>query len=486
MIKPHRILFALVACPGLAYLAISLVAVAALACKVATRYSFNLNEGWNAYWASAAWSGADLYPPVGGFTFNNYPPIWFYLTGALGHLVGDDIRVGRAIAAAALLLIAAVISLIVREIVGVHKGWWVAGAAFLAMFAVLYQSYAAANDPQVLGSLLMTIAVLVVIRAADRPPSLACDAGVVCLMVVAGLVKHNMIAAPLSVALFLLLSGKPRALVSFVGLSVLGLTIAGTGLYLGYGKNMFTALLLPRPYRIEVAWAQTVDQLRQYGTLLTVIPFLAFRLDAKARLMLIYALVALLQGAVLSGGFRVDVNVFFDLLICVAVGLGVMAAAVRELIARPGPPHRLQYAAVTCWLLITLVPPALGIAEDHESITEAFAAVTDESYEAEVRFIRAAPAGPVVCRDLALCYWAGQPFNLDLNDLRIVIASVPRLEDEVVVKIERCEFSLVQLDDDWSDPVEDPLTNRIWAALVARYEIVREGDYGFYWRPHCA
>jgi hypothetical protein len=315
---------------------------------------------------------------------------------------------------------------------------------------------------------------------------LAFYAGVVLLMLVAGLTKHSDVGVPLSVALFFLLSRSPRALLSLVGLSIVGVAVASAGLYLAYGKSIFSSVLLPRPYDAAVAWAQTRDQLAHYGLLLAVIPFLAFRSGGKARLVLIYAVVALIQGAVLSGGYRVDVNVFFDLLFCVSIGLGVMGAAVMRFIRKPGPSSGLRWTATACWMAIALLPPLIAVRSASEQISDAFDAVTDASYEADLRYIRSTPPGKIICEDLALCYWAGQPFNLALNDLRIVIASVPRLEDEVVVKIERCEFSLVQLDDDWSDPVEDPLTNRIWAALVARYEIVREGDYGFYWRPHCA
>src|ERR1700739_1692769 len=102
---------AVVALPSVVYVALALVIIAALACKVGTRFSFNVNEGWNAYWAKAAWSGADLYPPLDGGRLNNYLPLWFYLTGALGALIGDNVRAGRALAAIALLLDGAVIAL---------------------------------------------------------------------------------------------------------------------------------------------------------------------------------------------------------------------------------------------------------------------------------------------------------------------------------------------------------------------------------------
>ncbi len=486
MTKSNRILSALAAIPGLAFLAISAVIIAAMACKVGARFSFNnVNEGWNAYWASAAWSGTDLYPPPSSLTLDNYPPVWFYLTGAVGHLVGDNIRAGRAIAAAALLLNGAVVSLIAREIVGPHKGWWLAGASFIAMFGLLYQSYAAANDPQVLASLLMMVAIWLVARTADETPSWASCACVVCVMIVAGLVKHSGIAAPLSVALLFALTRRPRALARLAALSVVGLAVACAGLYLAFGKSIFESLLLPRPYDIDVAWTQTWDQLRQYGLLLAVIPFLAFRSDAKSRLILAYAVVALLQGAVLSGGYRVDVNAFFDLLCAISIGLGVMGAEVMQYLRKPGPPNKLRWAATACWISIALLPPSLAAPSATDDINDAFAAVTDDSYEEELQYVRSTPPGAAVCQDLALCYWAGRPFDLDINSLRTLVWAVPGLEDRVVAQIERCKFSLIELDSEWNDEADGPLTDRMGEALESRYELDRDTGYSLYWRPHC-
>ena len=53
------------------------------------------NEGWNAYHADAAMRGAQLYPPPDGLVANNYPPLSFYIIGAIGRLIGDPILAGR-------------------------------------------------------------------------------------------------------------------------------------------------------------------------------------------------------------------------------------------------------------------------------------------------------------------------------------------------------------------------------------------------------
>ena len=62
------------------------------------RLPLDPNEGWNAYHAAAAMSGTPLYPGPRSFMIDNYPPLSFYLVGALGRLFGDNIFAGRIIA----------------------------------------------------------------------------------------------------------------------------------------------------------------------------------------------------------------------------------------------------------------------------------------------------------------------------------------------------------------------------------------------------
>ena len=65
----------------------------------------NFNEGWNAYFARAAYAGP-LYFPYDAPVTNNYPPLSFYLIGGLALLGGDPIYIGRFISGVSLLVVA--------------------------------------------------------------------------------------------------------------------------------------------------------------------------------------------------------------------------------------------------------------------------------------------------------------------------------------------------------------------------------------------
>src|SRR5207302_7041365 len=55
------------------------------------------NEGWNAYHADAATGAAPLYPRTDTLIINNYPPLSFYVVGALAQVFGDALYVGRVL-----------------------------------------------------------------------------------------------------------------------------------------------------------------------------------------------------------------------------------------------------------------------------------------------------------------------------------------------------------------------------------------------------
>src|SRR5581483_10884800 len=74
------------------------------------------NEGWNAYHALAAMSGGPLYPH--GMMVNNYPPLSFYIVGALGRSLGDMILAGRLVSLLSFVAVTMGLAVLVRQLHG--------------------------------------------------------------------------------------------------------------------------------------------------------------------------------------------------------------------------------------------------------------------------------------------------------------------------------------------------------------------------------
>jgi hypothetical protein len=468
--------------PRLFYIAMSIALAAAVLSQIAVKFSFNVNEGWNAYWADAAQKGLDLYPGPGSFKLNNYPPLWFYATGALGGIVHDNIQAGRLLAGIALFATAVIVGLIVREIAGPGRHCGFAGAAFLAIFALFYQEYAGTDDGQTTANLLAAAAVLLFLRRIDDRLGLYLVGVIVPLMLLAGLIKNNVLAAPLSIAIFLAIYNRSAFALYAVCSTAWVAVICGL-LLLFFGRDLFSSMLLPRPYDWAVAWDQAIDQIRQYNVFLLAIPFLALRLGRKENFILIYSIVSFIQGALLSGGRGVDVNVFFDFAIAVSIGIGLVAGWLAKKMEVAGAGRQTRYL-LPLWLLFALMPPALSLSSGVGFLYDVSEAVMANTQAADVEYI-SSTHGRAMCGQLALCYWAGKKFTVDLNNLPTLIWADPPLLGDFLQKIKTCSFTLIQLSPDWADDPESVGTfPEFTAALSAHYAQARTTETAVYYKPN--
>jgi hypothetical protein len=471
--------------PQAVFVAIAAAVLAAIVCRIGVKYSFNVQEGWNAYWAAVAWSGGDLYPVPNSLELNNYPPLWFYVTGSLGSLLGDNIIAGRILTGAAMLGTAVAVFLIVHAMTGLRRDGVTAGAAFLAMCGLFYGQYAAADDPQWAGNLLTTFAMLAVVRSAANKVAVPIHR-VVPLLLIASLFKHSVFAAPTSIAIYLLFF-RTAEFPRFVLSSSVGLAVVCAGLFFIFGSGFFASILYPRRYDLAIAWDQTVDHLKLYGPFLAVIAFLGYlaaQRSSAAKLIFIYSFVGLIQGFVLSGGFGVDVNVFFDFAIACSIGLGLLQNAVARFIGKE--PRLLPVAiALLIWLGITLTPVVSSSEQALTDAREILGNLAGSPQQADVDYIKGTP-GTAVCENLALCYWAGKDFSVDLDTLKILVTGKPELEADFIANLERCLYPLIQLEDDWDDEDDGPFTEGILTALETHYTAVpgTEANY-LVPRPDC-
>ncbi len=469
--------FLLFQLPQLLFFLLSGIAAAIVLCKIGVRYSFNGNEGWNAYWAGAAWNGEDLYPQPDSLKLNNYLPLWFYTTGALGALIHDNIQAGRILAGSGLLLNAIGVTLIVREITG---RWSLFGATvFLSIFVLFYGTYVAVNDPQIAANAVMTLALFFFLRAMGEGSTGNAIYGAIPLMLLSGLLKHNDISVPLSMCVFLAIYRR-SALLGFVAFSAIALATTCACLYGLYGSKIYSAVLFPREYSFENAWDQTKDQIARYNLFLLVIPYLALKSNPRARLISIYLIISFVEGLIFSGGADVDVNVFFDLAIGICIGLGILQHSIFEILRVETDLVR-RNSTLVLWLSITLIPVIANLQSGFEEARVVFNSIVDNSQIAEIEYIKAVK-GRVVCEDLALCYWAGKDFEVDLNNLQTLIRTKPELEDEFVKRIETCSYPLLQVDGDWEDD-SGPFTENIRDALSDHYIQSRKSEPRIYWSP---
>jgi hypothetical protein len=170
-------------------------------------FEIDFNEGWNGYFQLRAMAGQPLYSGYSPFFANNYPPLSFYLVGAIGRVIGDPILAGRLVSLAALGAIAWASGSIVRSAGGGKWERLLAIATCLLLFAAFATDYLGMNDPQLLAQACATAALAVYLGGRPSTGRIALTALLVAVSVMA---KHNLILIPLLITGDVLLRGDGR------------------------------------------------------------------------------------------------------------------------------------------------------------------------------------------------------------------------------------------------------------------------------------
>jgi hypothetical protein len=370
------------------------------------------NEGWNAYHADAAMRGAaQLYPPADGLTANNYPPLSYYVMGWLGLLFGDPLYVGRALSIVSTLAIGAAAAAVVRQCGGSRVGAMLAGFWFVATLARFFEFYVGMNEPQLFGLAVMSagFAWFWKRHAEGRAVEPA-----VLVMVLAGFIKHNFIALPLTALIWLWLDNWRlglRATLAGAAVSALGLAICA----FMFAPYFIPDLLFPRTTHLARA-------LSTLGRLQFILPAMVLwaiwawheRRTKVARLTGLLMGTAFVLCLVQKSGAGVDENAQFELIFATAIGIGIAYDGLLRNPLRSGWQPQAISAVVLGILIVRLLissrlefayvlfsPQYRALAAEHAAITHAEAART------------AAIPGPVACSNLVVCRMAGKPFVYD-------------------------------------------------------------------------
>jgi hypothetical protein len=433
-------------------------AVAALALVVLPLLARNLlaipvlapldpNEGWNAAHAIAAITGRVLYPPPGALMVNNYPPLSFYIVGALARARGDFVVAGRVIAMLAFLATAAGIVLVLRTFAcGVRD--IALAVLFFAAVMLVASDYVGMDDPQMLGHALQIAALAVLLR--NRLVAAAL------LFAISLFIKHNLLAMPIAAAAWLAFQDR-RAAGTFV-LWGIAFTLAGLiGFQLSYGTGLFTQLTSVRLN----SFANLGDGAsRLWWAALPVAALLSLR-DGNASLFAsLYAGIALALGLLFSAGDGVDANAFFDLAIALSLALGLCGQrSIRPWLAAAAAPPLLVFLAFT-------------FADNNFFFTRDFAVQSAR----DIAFLKSRP-GPALCDQLSLCLWAGKAAEMDVFNVGEQILARARDPAPIAALIAGRSFGVLQLQDPGA------LGPQVAAAIAKNYRADHNDDNGFFLVP---
>jgi hypothetical protein len=408
----------------------SLPAIIRIVRTIPLRVSLDTNEGWNAYQAVAAFAGG-LYPHAPRFFFNNYPPLSFYLVGLAGRWTGDPIVAGRLIACAAFAALAVMLGLVARQMRCTRSEATFAAVLFVATTLSL-SHYVGIDDPQFLGQAIAAASLLFVIPEPHTRRRLWLAAA---LMSAGIFVKHNLVALPIACIVWLLTHDRVAAR----RLVAAGASFAVAGLSLCvwmYGAGFLEGLATPRGYSVGVTARAFVRWIVRVPVFIAALVVCLRRLprDREVAFCACYAGIASGVGLVFLGGDGVDWNVMFE-----ANWAWCLTAAVAL--------NRLRRSTLAvAFALMPLVAAALAV---HRASVDPASSLASRmarapAFEDDIAFV-ASRRGPALCEDLALCFWAGKPAEVDLVNLQQHLRRGTRSADELVRLIDRRYYAVVQL-----------------------------------------
>jgi hypothetical protein len=252
------------------------------------------------------------------------------------------------------------------------------------------------------------------------------------IMLAGGLVKHNLLPAPLAVAIWLLWYDR-RLFGWWIAAATAGLVVAAGVIYALHGSLAFEAiLLLKRQYLI----AQFANAIYQHAA--PTLPLLILGVasgaykEPRARLLMIYAVTALVWNVYTMSAVGVAYNGILDCYTATAIVTGLAigrSAFVPRVVA-------------LSFLAFPIVLFASNIQKPHR-VWEMFVNLEKKVAE-EVALIRAHP-GPAMCYSAVLCYWAGRPFEYDhFNEVRKMDLDRDYRE-KFKAKLEGKVFTIIQL-----------------------------------------
>lgn len=445
------------------------IGLARIAATIFLHVPLDPNEGWNAYHAMEAMSGGGLYPPGGGFMFNNYPPLSFYIVGALGK-TGDHILAGRILSLLATLGVSGGVFTALRIM---RINVWSAAFATLLFVAglLIFTDYVGMDDPQLLAHAI-TMGGLILLLPEPRATQKVILAAL--LLVIAGFIKHNLIALPLALAMWLAINDR-RSAVKFTGAGI-ALVLIGVILFqFTYGVSLLSQLNSPRLWSAAI-FAENLRQFLVWCDIPlfgAVVLLLTGRGDGRGVLCVTYAAISVAVGATFAGGAGVDMNIWFDAAIALALCSGLL----------------LQKLSARAWLgtgaaAALTIPLLAGLWLNWNSdwLTRDYwlhpLAEETTSAETDIAFLKSHD-GPALCEMLSLCYWAGKREEVDVFNLGQAYATHARSERALLALIQVRHYAVLEFDslDDFA------LGPNVRRAVLGAYRIDHADDDGVFLLP---
>jgi hypothetical protein len=399
-------------------------------------YDKNYNEGWDAYRQIAAKTG-NIYVQHSPYVFTDYTPASFYLIGALSTQV-DVVMVGRYFSIASFCAVLLLVAFITRKLGASVPESLFGVAVCIGLLGAHHSASIGIDDPQLLGTTIVLIALAIYISG--RPTALNSIA-ILATVLIAGLVKQTLLAAPLAIVIDLLIRDRRRG-IKLVGAGIILGAVATGVLYLIFGPTALPQIIAPRQYSLHKMATDTLAYLSGSAIALpvTFLFLLIFMRYQANQLVLIYLSTALIVGILLIGGVSTGSNHFIDVALASSIAAPVIMRCMREDL-------RVDRSIIAGFILISIYGPMLRIPYGVEQLRDGLSGslrAEAQIFQEDLAFMASHP-GDAFCHSPMLCLRAQRSLFIDPFNAGQAIRLGRVDPSPLFAKIARGEFAVIQL-----------------------------------------
>ncbi len=434
------------------------------------------NEGWNAGHAARLMQGLPLYPGPEELVTNNYPPLSFLFYAAIGSTGVDLIYTGRILSFLFFLSSAALVFFIARRL---NCRPWAAALGALALLATItrfFPYYVGMNEPQWMAHAVMLAGLAVFIKAQGHRALVLAAA----LMLMAGLIKHNLIGIPLSCTIWLAITDRKRFAVFFAaGLCMAAASIALMQAFFGDAiwHNLINARIMSVEKllrKLEHVLAAIAPLGLWFGTLA-----LGKGLRTAPHALLLSLMLAFGLGEVLlfGAGDGVAANVVFDLVIAGSLGIAYLA---EQFASGKASDKAVMLLCLLVFVQIASWPNFRYLKAAYDPGARDFITGQGKAMVATISAIQRID-GTAWCEHPSLCYWAGKSFVFDKYNTYQRLSVGGLKPEDVARHFDEQKVKALQFDERDVKPRNVPSAgDSILAPLVTRMDkdISANGGFG--------
>ena len=450
-------------------------------------FQIDYNEGWNVYHSSEAIAGNSLYSDRATLTPINYPPLSFYVVGYAGKILHNPLLAGRIISLLSLLIISLEVGAVVGMLSRDNFSTFFSIIHCLGLYMVYARGYIAMNDPQMLGHVLVLMALIIYLK--DRSKLI-----IVAFLCCLGLfTKHSLLPVPIAITLDILINSRK----DFFKWIAVCLAISGSFLALisiTLGSELIYQVLAPRGFDPQniIVWMSRLG-FPMFINLLLTLPWLYYAGKNKINIIApMYMLISIIWGVYAIGGIGTDVNMFFDFFISLSIASGMSLFLINVKVQSLGEGKHLIHILAPLILGIGILAGAAKLYPRNYTFYQY--SERENAFLTDVSYL-SSKTGPVICYNILLCHAAGHSFIYDPFLVTEGILSGRFQEDEILSRLEAGYYQVVQLEYPIGDQYfegqsytsvrrsEATFTENFLRALGNNYVLTRTTLTGVFYEP---